>query len=82
MIKTLIIEDEEPAYIRLRKLIEQVDPEIEIVDWLDSVESAINWFSKNEPPELFSTKNAVSKFHLKSHQVHSKIEEVKETTTD
>lgn len=52
MIKTLIIEDEEPAYIRLKKLLEQSADDIEVIDWLDSIESSVKWLAKNEAPDL------------------------------
>jgi DNA-binding LytR/AlgR family response regulator len=52
MIRTLIIEDEEPAALRLEKLLREADHEIEIIDKLDSVESAIRWFSNNTQPDL------------------------------
>ncbi len=52
MIRTLIIEDEEPAVQRLEKLLKEADSEIEIIDTLDSVKSAISWFSNNPQPNL------------------------------
>lgn len=51
-IKALIIEDEEPAAARLQKLIAKADPDIEILDVIVSVRSAVNYFSKNTPPDL------------------------------
>lgn len=41
--KVLIIEDEIPAAKQLRKLLQQQVPHIEILDTLDSVESAVAW---------------------------------------
>jgi DNA-binding LytR/AlgR family response regulator len=52
MIKTLIIEDEEPAAKRLEKLLAEIEPEITILEKLDSVESAVEWFMTNNPPDL------------------------------
>jgi DNA-binding LytR/AlgR family response regulator len=52
MIRTLIIEDEEPAAARLEKLLTEADAEIEIVEKLDSVESAVKWLSQNAHPQL------------------------------
>lgn len=52
MIKTLIIEDEEPASQRLEKLLRSIEPGIEIIDVLDSVINAINWFKTNRHPDL------------------------------
>ncbi len=50
--KALIIEDEKPASRRLTKLLLEVDPTIEILNILDSVESSIQWLSKNQAPEI------------------------------
>ena len=52
MIKTLIIEDEEPAALRLEKLLVEIDPEVRILEKLDIVESAVQWFTENDPPDL------------------------------
>ncbi len=52
MTKALIIEDELPAATRLTKLIHEADSEIEIIETLDSVESAIKWFKNNQHPDL------------------------------
>ena len=52
MIKALIVEDEELAAERLQKLIKDVDPKIEILSIIDSVESTINWLQNNPPPDL------------------------------
>lgn len=48
----LIIEDEPAAAKRLRKLLPAVDPAIEVMAAIDSVEDAIGWFQKNDPPDL------------------------------
>jgi two-component system response regulator LytT len=50
--KALIIEDEKPAARRIIKLLLEVDPTIEILTILDSVESSIEWLSKNPAPEI------------------------------
>ncbi len=52
MIRALIVEDEEPAAARLEKLLKKVDPGIQVLDVIDSVEVAVKWFEKNDPPEL------------------------------
>jgi len=52
MIRTLIIEDEEPAWKRLSKMLVALEPEIEIIDTLDSVESAIRWLNSHHAPDL------------------------------
>lgn len=52
MIKTLIIEDEKAAEEQLRRIIEQHFPEIKVMDCIDSIENTIQWFAKNQEPEL------------------------------
>lgn len=52
MIRTLIIEDESPAADRLEKMLMSIDPDITIIDKLDSVQVAIEWFHKNDVPDL------------------------------
>ena len=52
MIRTLIIEDEEPAALRLEKLLREVDPEVEILSIIDSVESAVRWLETHGQPDL------------------------------
>ncbi len=48
----LIIEDERLSADRLKVLINKIDPEIVILDVLDSVSSARNWFRDNSPPDI------------------------------
>lgn len=50
--KTIIIEDEKPAARRITKLLLEVDPGIEILGVLDSVESATQWLTKNPSPDI------------------------------
>jgi DNA-binding LytR/AlgR family response regulator len=50
--KVLIIEDENPASQKLIRLLKNVDPKIEIMHVLKSVEESINWFIKNPAPDL------------------------------
>ena len=52
MIKTLIIEDEEPAARRLGKMLTGIEPSIEILDTIDSVEATVKWLEANESPDL------------------------------
>ena len=47
MIKVLIVEDEIPAQLTLRRLIERCCPESEIVEMLTSVKSTIKWLEEN-----------------------------------
>jgi two-component system, LytTR family, response regulator LytT len=48
----LIIEDEEPAVTRLKKLITETVPEAKILDIIVSVRSALEWFKKHAQPDL------------------------------
>jgi DNA-binding LytR/AlgR family response regulator len=52
MITTLIIEDEQPAAVRLEKLLRSFDPEIEVVAVIDTAASAIKWFESHPHPDL------------------------------
>jgi len=48
----LIIEDEEIAYQNLRQILLAIDPTINIVSWLQSVEQSINWLSNHDAPNV------------------------------
>ncbi len=50
--KVLIIEDEEAAARRLHKLIREIDPSMEIVAELDSIESTLTWLNNHGLPDL------------------------------
>ncbi|MEO9965737.1 MAG: response regulator transcription factor [Reichenbachiella sp.] len=50
--KVLIIEDEAPAFRRLQKLLEEIDPSIEIVEVFDGVKEAVKWFNNHQGPDL------------------------------
>ena len=50
--KTLIIEDEQPAAKRLAKLLAEHCPECEIVETIDSVEAAVKWLRHFPRPDL------------------------------
>ena len=52
-LRALIIEDEEPAAERLKKLIFQADPEIEIADVIVSIRSAVSYLKENTPDLIF-----------------------------
>lgn len=50
--KVLIIEDEEPASLKLARLLKEIRPDIEIAGILKSVEQSINWLQENPEPDL------------------------------
>jgi two-component system LytT family response regulator len=49
--RTLIIEDEQPAARRLAKLLNEVEPSVEVVAMLDSIQAAAAWFRANASSE-------------------------------
>ncbi|MEO9483639.1 MAG: LytTR family DNA-binding domain-containing protein [Ekhidna sp.] len=50
--KVLIVEDEAPAFRRLEKILLEIDPTVEIVEVLDSVEETVKWMNNHERPDL------------------------------
>jgi two-component system LytT family response regulator len=50
--KVIIIEDESIAIRRLRKLVKEINPEIEIIAELESVYEAKKWFNSNSLLEI------------------------------
>ena len=52
MLNVLIIEDEEPAAKRLQKMLKEIEPDINVLENIVSVSSAIKWFKANPAPSL------------------------------
>lgn len=50
--RIVIIEDEQPAYKRLHKLVTDAVQDADIVAHLDSVTGAAEWFGQNEAPDI------------------------------
>jgi DNA-binding LytR/AlgR family response regulator len=50
--KVVIIEDESLAAEKLQHHLHRIDPKIEILQVLESVEDSVNWFSQNAAPDL------------------------------
>lgn len=50
--KALIIEDENVAAQALQSLIREINPEIEIVTILQTIEESVEWFDENPMPDL------------------------------
>lgn len=50
--KVLIVEDEQAAVRRLQKLLTDIDPTIEVLGAVSSIEMAVNWFQSNPAPDL------------------------------
>jgi DNA-binding LytR/AlgR family response regulator len=48
----LIIEDEAPAFRRLQKILDEIDPELEILEVIDSVEDSVKWLRNHSSPDL------------------------------
>ncbi len=50
--KVVIVEDERIAQKRLESLLQKVEPAAVVLQTLESVEEAVNWFSNHEKPDL------------------------------
>lgn len=50
--KAVIIEDEKRATRHLTRLIHEVDESIEIIAELQTIDQSIDWFRKNQPPDI------------------------------
>ncbi|MEO9872048.1 LytR/AlgR family response regulator transcription factor [Ekhidna sp.] len=50
--KVLIVEDEAPAFRRLEKILMDIDPDIEILEVLDTVEDTVKWMKNHDLPDL------------------------------
>lgn len=50
--RVVIIEDEKPNVLRLRKLLAEIDSTIEVVATLDTVTGSVAWFQENEAPDV------------------------------
>jgi two-component system LytT family response regulator len=50
--KVLIIEDEHAAARRIKTLVKEIDPDVEIVDHFDSIEGAVGWFSGEQDADF------------------------------
>lgn len=50
--KVLIIEDETAAAKNLSALLEKVDPSVEILDVLETISDSVEWFTKNQAPDM------------------------------
>lgn len=51
--RVLIVEDESMAAKRLSTMIRKLEPDVDILDQLDSVKTAVQWLSSNEADLLF-----------------------------
>ena len=50
--RAVIIEDEQQTALRLQKLINELDPSIQVMALLDSIKASIRWFETNPLPDL------------------------------
>lgn len=53
--RVLIIEDEVHNAKRLKSILEDIDPEIEVIAMLEGVTESINWFKNHHHPDLIFT---------------------------
>ncbi len=49
--KVIIIEDEQPAALQLKKLLTQTDPSVSVIEIIDSVESSVKWLQTFPAPD-------------------------------
>lgn len=52
IMKALIIEDEKAAVRNLTALLQEVDPQVEVIAVLDSVTDSVAWFEANQAPDI------------------------------
>lgn len=71
--KIIIIEDEVLAAEKLTDFIKKYDSKIEILTTLDSVRACINWFEKNEMPDLIFSDIELLDGNVFSFFSHKKI---------
>jgi DNA-binding LytR/AlgR family response regulator len=50
--KLLIIEDEPASAQRLKKMVEEIEPEVVVLDIVDSISSSVEWFKTHTEPDL------------------------------
>ncbi len=50
--KVLIIEDEAAAVNRMRKMLVEIDPTIEVIAYVPTVSGSVQWFTDNDAPDL------------------------------
>jgi len=72
MMRVLIIEDEMAASKRLQKMVAELMPDAVFADTLESIAAAVDWFKKNEQPDL-----VFADIHLADGQSFQIFKEVK-----
>lgn len=50
--KVLIVEDERLAADKLKLLLRKIDPSVEVIETLETVEASVNWLRNNPAPDL------------------------------
>lgn len=50
--KTIIIEDEPPARAKLQEMLKAIDPSIEVIGMLGSVQESLHWLQTNSAPDV------------------------------
>ncbi len=53
MTKVLIVEDEKPAQDHLERILKKVDPNVQILDKIDSVKTAVTWLQNHQADLIF-----------------------------
>lgn len=72
MLKILIVEDEMPSFLKLQRMLQEIEPQIEIVAHIDSVKELMQWLNDNQEPDLiFSDIELVDGQVFQVYQVYS-----------
>ena len=66
--KYLIIEDEKAAARNLKAMLEQLAPDMELIDVLDSVADTIDWFGCHAMPELVGFQSEQHRLPAETHR--------------
>lgn len=52
-VQALLIEDESPAARRLTRMLAEIDPDIDVIDTLESIKDAVAWLRNRQPDLIF-----------------------------
>lgn len=50
--KIIIIEDEPASASRLNRMVREIDPDIQVIEILDSIKASVAWFKTHQDPDL------------------------------
>ena len=72
--RIVIIEDEQPAFNRLQKLVNECIPDAEVIAHLDSIAGCKKWFAENDMPDI-----VFLDIHLADGSAFDMLEQIKIT---